>query len=285
MRRIFDMGDEMMTIPHSRQTGFTLIEAVMVIMITGIIAAAISVFMVGPVKGYFDTARRAEMTDIADTALRRMARDIQAALPNSVRVSGGVYLEFVPITAAGRYRTEKGTATTDDPLDFTAADSSFDVLGPPVTVSNGNLVVIYNLGQTGASVYDMTSSPANYHATNASGSVNKITFAAGVQFPLMSPGNRFQVVSTSVSYVCDLANARLMRYSGYAIQAAQPVSMSAAPLNTATAAVLATNVTACSISYASGAQERNGLATIRLAITEQGETVNLLQQVNVGNTP
>lgn len=256
-------------------------EAIIVIVITGIIAASISVFMVGPVKGYFDTARRAEMTDIADTALRRMARDLQNALPNSVRVSGGAFLEFVPIKAAGRYRAEKGTNAADDPLDFTTTDGSFDVLGPAVNVSSGDLVVIYNMGQTGASVYDLTSTPANYHATNAAGSVSKITFAAPVRFPYQSPGNRFQVVGTAITYACDLVNGHLMRYSDYAIQSAQPV---AAPAG-ATSAILASHVTACAISYASGVQERNGLVTVRLAITEQGETVDLLHQVNVVNAP
>ena len=268
-----------------RQQGFTLLEAVIVIVITGIIAGAISVFMVGPVKGYFDTARRADMSDAADTALRRMARDIQSALPNSVRVSGATYLEFVPIKTAGRYRAEKGISVSDDPLDFTVADSSFDVLGDAVSVTSGDKIVIFNMGQAGASVYDSVTTPVNFHATNASGNVSKITFASAVQFPFSSPGNRFQVVSTAVSYVCDTVNHRLMRYSGYVIQDSQPVSMGASPLSGATSAILASNVTTCSLSYTSGVLERNGLVTIRLAITEQGETVDLLHQVNVVNTP
>lgn len=275
-----------MTIAPRRQSGFTLAEAVIVIVITGIIAASISVFMVGPVKGYFDTARRAEMTDIADTALRRMARDLQNALPNSVRVSGGSFLEFVPIKAAGRYRAEKGTSAADDPLDFSTTDSSFDVLGPAVNVSSGDLVVIYNMGQTGASVYDLTSMPANYHATNAAGSVSKITFAAPLQFPYQSPGNRFQSVDTAVTYACDLANGSLWRYSSYSIQAAQPAGIiTLDSLDPVIKTLMASHVSACAMTYASGVQERNGLVTIRLAITEQGETVDLLHQVNVVNTP
>jgi len=39
--------------------GFTLIEMIVAMVITGIIAAMISVFMVAPIKGYQDTVRRA----------------------------------------------------------------------------------------------------------------------------------------------------------------------------------------------------------------------------------
>ena len=71
------------------QSGFTLAEAVIVIAITGIISAVVAVFIKAPVQSYFDASRRAEMTDIADTALRRISRDLRLALPNSVRVAGG----------------------------------------------------------------------------------------------------------------------------------------------------------------------------------------------------
>src|SRR6185503_18991127 len=70
-----------------REGGVTLIEMIMVIMITGILAAVSVVFLRGPVEGYVDVARRAELTDIADTALRRITRDLRTALPNSIRVT------------------------------------------------------------------------------------------------------------------------------------------------------------------------------------------------------
>ena len=38
--------------------------------------------------------RRAELTDAADVALRRMTREIRQALPNSLRVSGNC-IEFI----------------------------------------------------------------------------------------------------------------------------------------------------------------------------------------------
>ena len=258
---------------HRQQRGFT-----------GIIAAAISVFMVGPVKGYFDTARRAEMSDIADTALRRISRDLQNALPNSVRMSGTSFLEFVPIKYAGRYRAAIDTSGTSNPLDFSIADTSFDVLGAAPSVVNGDLIVIFNMGQPGASIYDAPSATVNYQA--ASGiSGNTITFSAAHQFPFASPGSRFQGVSTAVSYACDGAG-NLWRFSGYAIQTSQPASIAAlSGLAGVTKALVASNLTGCSMNYAADVQERNGLVTTNLTITEQGETVTLMHQAGVVNTP
>lgn len=62
-----------------RARGVTLIEMVIVISITAIIAGAVAVFIARPVEGYADATRRAELTDIADTALRRMTRDLRTA--------------------------------------------------------------------------------------------------------------------------------------------------------------------------------------------------------------
>ena len=77
--------------------GFTLVEMIIVIVITGIIGGMVAMFIRMPVQGYVDSARRAEMTDIADTALRRIGRDLRTAVPNSVRVPArGLDLHRIP---------------------------------------------------------------------------------------------------------------------------------------------------------------------------------------------
>ena len=43
-----------------RPRGFTLVEMIIVIVITGIIGGIVAIFLRAPVQGYVDSARRAE---------------------------------------------------------------------------------------------------------------------------------------------------------------------------------------------------------------------------------
>jgi MSHA biogenesis protein MshO len=284
--------------PHLSR-GFTLIEMIVVIVLTSIIASAVAVFIKLPVQGYVDTARRAEMTDIADTALRRMGRDLRLALPNSVRVTdGGATIEILLTKTGGRYRSEVDSASAGDILDFAVNnDPSFDQFGPFATgigqaIVAGDRVVVYNLGIPGADAYAGENTATISNPPTGVGALageNKINFAftlPTLKFPLESPGNRFQVVEGPVSYVCDTTTGRLTRYWGYPIQAAQPTAVTLPTLGGASA-LLATNVGAggCVFGYNPGITARSGLVDLTLIITQANESVRLYHEVHVTNVP
>jgi len=264
------------------QRGFTLIEAVIVIALTGIVAAMVAVFIREPVQGYFDTVRRAELTDVADTAARRIARDLHLALPNSVRSSNPLAIEFLLTRTGGRYRAELDTGA-EDVLDFTAADTNFDVLGPPLTFAAGDQIVVYNLGIPGADAYEGNSASTHNrraYAGSAGAPLSNVTLSSVNALPFASPGHRFQVVDSAVSYICDLGAGTLTRYSGYAITPVQGI-----PPVGGSSALLAKNVSACNFTYQSGVTQRSGLVAIELAITQDNETVSLHHEVHVSNVP
>jgi MSHA biogenesis protein MshO len=60
---------------------------IIVISITAIVASITAVFLRAPLQSYQDVQRRASISDTADTAFGFLKRDLQTALPNSVRVS------------------------------------------------------------------------------------------------------------------------------------------------------------------------------------------------------
>jgi MSHA biogenesis protein MshO len=270
--------------------GFTLAEAIIVIVITGILAAIAGVFITRPIQGYFDTQRRAQMSDIADTALRRIARDVQAALPNSVRIAGGCggtnscYLEFIPTVAGGRYRAELKSDGTGDKLDFTISDTSFDIIGPALTLPTGSLwLVVYNLGIPGADAYSGASAATDVRRaySGASGSVATISFTSSNRLPFESPSRRFQMVSQPVTYECapSAAGGELRRYQSYGFNSAQIAPPAGTPVR------LATQVTNCVFTYSQQASRRAGLLSMSLGLTQGGESVSLFSQVHVGNVP
>lgn len=275
----------------SRQRGFTLVEMIMVITITGIIGGIVAVFLQAPIKQYTDVVRRADMTDIADTALRRMSRDLRLALPNSVRVSGACNgtgsctLELIPTRSGGRYRAGSGggagcaASPGGEELDFTVADTCFGVLGTAPVVAAGDEVVVYNLGIPGADAYaGNTLATHNRRAASAVGNI--VTLTSSNALPFDSPGHRFHVVTSPVSYVCTPNSANpalgtLTRFSGHGWAAAA-----------GTGDLLAKNVSSCRFAYdANVVAQRSGLVTMQLGITEQGETVTLYNASHVSNQP
>src|SRR5688572_29733313 len=229
------------------QSGVTLLEMIIVISITAILAGVVAVFITRPVESYADAARRAELTDIADTALRRMTRDLRTALPNSIRttsVAGVVYLEFLQTSGGGRYRAQLDSGGGGDILDFSAADDRFDVIGQMPTFAGGESIVIYNLSNSGAdaNAYDLAS---NNRADYLSAAGGVLRVSAPIQFRFPSPGNRFQVVQSPVTYQCDPNGTRqLRRYWGYPIQAPQPT-----PPGAGSNALLASDVLGCTFTY------------------------------------
>lgn len=261
--------------------GFTLVEAIVVIAITGIVAAATASFIRAPIEGYVDAVRRAELTDLTDTALRRMTRDIRTALPNSIRITtaGGVtYLEYLQTSGGGRYRAEVDSSGAGNLLDFTAADSSFDVIGPMPALAAGDSIVVYNLNSAPLITTSNAYSGDN-RAAYASATASTITLGAAKLFPFSSPGKRFQVVQYAVTYACNPGAGELRRYWNYGITTAQPT-----PPATTNNALLAQNVTACSFTY-NEVNQRTAVLALNLQLTQGGESVRLFQQVHVNNVP
>ena len=276
---------------HSRERGVTLIEMVIVISITAIIAGAVSVFISRPVEGYADAARRAEMSDIADTALRRITRDLRTALANSIRITcvpsgcpaGSVYyLEYLQGSGGGRYRTEKDSSGAGLPLDFTAPAASFDVIGTMPALAAGDSIVIYNLAYSGTTANAYVGDNRALVNVGAS-TATTIALNAATHFPFSSPGKRFNVIQYAVTYACNQTTGQLRRYWGYGIVDPQPI-----PPAGGSNALLASNVAACSFTYApTGVAQRMGVVTLTLKIAESGSNdwIQLFQQVHVTNVP
>lgn len=278
----------------SPQDGFTLVEAVVAISILGIVGAMAAVFIKLPVMGYVSSSRRAELTDIADTAVQRLKRDLARAIPNTVRVktSGNTsYLEFMMAKTGGVYRASCSTTDCagEDILDFSSSDSSFEVLGGLNTAPvAGDYVVVFNLGVPGADAYAQdTIAPIAAGSTS-----NNVMFGAKI-FPFSSPSQRFQVMESDspVTYECAPSSSTdsgllsgtgtLKRYAGYGIQASQPTSFSSG-----SSAILAGRISHCSITPPEN-MTLPGMALVSISFTLAlgGESVTIYHEAHVNNVP
>jgi len=290
-----------------RDSGFTLIELILVILITGILAGILFTILRGPVQSSLDVQQRAELVGVAETALQRMAREVRLALPNSVRVTGGTAVEFLRTVDGGRYRER----APGDQFQPNRNSDSFDVLGGLVNATiidddgtnsndcitgNSDCLVIFNTGQP-ATVAEATSTGKSANAwlgisTNYDGNiatVSNVTTPAGDslsydnsdvpgwKFAFESPRQRFQVVDTPVSYIC--SGGEITRYDNYSIQPVQPVPPAVA------GNLLIDRVSACNFTYDPGTSTRVGLLTFSITISDGGQEITLLQQVQVENLP
>ena len=293
----------------SRHHGFTLVELIMVIVILGVIGGTVAVFMRAPIDAYFASARRAALTDVADTAVRRIARDVRKALPNSVRMAaaGNACIEFIPTKTGGRYRADNGGAG----LDFTTPDLTFNMLSQnsllpaDQRIAAGDLIAVYNLGIPGATAYNLDNTASVNAVVPESAAPNvetTITLAAATRFPLASGGQRFHVIPQNenvVGYACTgvgtsasgQGTGTLYRYTvnldlAYGQLTSCPAVAPVVNTNrVAAVAALATNVSSCTFDYSSADLQRNALLRINLRMTDQNESVNLYHEVHVNNTP
>lgn len=260
------------------QRGFTLIESVMVIAITGIVISLVAVFIVPATTAYFSSSARAQLGDQADTALRRMSRDLALALPNSARVSAsGMSVELIPVSGAARYAVESG-----DTLQFGVPDASFAIVGPALRLSHASQQLAwYNLG---AGIPDADAYTLSNVRTSSSGAGNATSVGiTGAALPtsLLAPPYRVYAIEPPVSYRCDIAAKTLTRHVGYGFNAVQPD-----PPAAGTSAVLARDVSACSFNFNAGTvAARYGLVTLQISLSRNNETVTLYHAVHVDNMP
>lgn len=183
-----------MTPSRTRQTGFTLIELIITIVVIGVMVMGIAGFIELGTKGYADTVDRQQLQNQARFVIEKLTREIRHAVPNSFTPTQEC-LSFYPIDYAGAY-------------------AALPVAG--ATSSEFKFIIVSNKGVSASALSDKRlvinpNSPNDLEGdTNQSISLNGVTEEGGVfniddpdfnqNTVINSVANRLYIYSDQVSY-------------------------------------------------------------------------------------
>ena len=288
-----------------RAAGFTLIELIVVIVISAAVAVFMVLFLDTPIESYFAQTRRSDLVDSAHRIGDAVTADARTALPNSMRVNAaGTALELLAAEGVARYygkgdKNASGGGQANEELTIGSAATVFGTLDSFTSQALPYQAPYLSIGNLGTAAYTAYNSATGV-MTPASTVVsvgpnpsltpppafvtaeNQVTLSAAMTFraagaPATQPSvHNAYLVSGPVSYVCN-ANAAnpaagtLKRYSGYAITRAQPVPPAGA------GALIAHDVSQCTIAIvpAPAGYAYGQLAILRVTLSSNGETLQV----------
>ncbi|MGB6488638.1 MAG: prepilin-type N-terminal cleavage/methylation domain-containing protein [Steroidobacteraceae bacterium] len=271
--------------------GFTLIELVVVIVISAIVAVFMVLFLDTPIESYFAQTRRSDLVDSAHRISDAVMVDARTALPNSMRVNAAATaLELLATTGVARYYGTGDNPSPGEELTIGSSIPSFGTIDPFSTQPLPYSAKYVSVGNLGTWAYNSATgvmTPAGDSikvivnpGTPPSQGENQVTFSPVMTFQNAPPSaHNAYLVSGPVSYVCNPNPANptagtLMRYSGYAVTPAQAVPPAG------TGALIAHDVSACTISIvpAPAGYPYGQLAILRVTLSNSGETLQVFLQ-------
>ncbi len=247
---------------NHRSSGFTLIEVVVALVISAILAGFVAMMVGVPVDAYMDQSERAQLTQSAATISRSLAQDLRNVLPNSVRirnVGDRSIIEMLQVDAmsfyvpAGAYEAAGQPANLDHEFASTPGDR-FRLYGR-VNIEPPLYLVTGHSGASGASAYEMQNViAAGFNLVEIAPGEDEITLSSGFAFTNVDSLRRMFWVSRPVTYICNADAGTLRVYRDYPITSNMPTSEASSQLSSSSArsALLADNLASCSFTCGAG---------------------------------
>jgi MSHA biogenesis protein MshO len=220
------------------QSGFTLVELVISVVISGILAVGTISYISGTVDEIDSARTRNQLASAGRTAIDRLALELHNALPNSIRVKditagGRECIEFVSVLGATTYINPSfggSNLSSFTVVDFIEnalvtipanANGVFGVIYPRTTARlylDGENAPVRSTLHSITSIVDITSPPSAASIEN----LTTINIDPAGRYRRRSPNERFFVVSQPVSFC--VVGDKLYRYSNYGFLENQTVS-------------------------------------------------------------
>lgn len=247
---------------HRRYSGMTLIELVVALTVTAIIASFSVTLISAPPATIEASTRRATLGENATQTMMQVERDWRNALPNSLRfrsTAGVLAVEYLAVLDAAVLFRDDIAVPANQRLTTGVPDTQFETLGAfsqltkPID-STALYVAVHHTGAAGANAWalaNVITAPGTRVQIDAGSfpGQDQVQLTPATSFTSVGAARRVYILSGPVTYLCNPVNGTLARYSGYTIAANQALRDTDAELLGAGAArsVVATGIANCRI--------------------------------------
>jgi len=270
----------------NQQTGLTLVELVVTIVLMGILAGGTVAYVVSSTQSYVDTATRNQLSAIARLTTTRLELEIGNAVPNSLRVTtpsaGNQCIEFFPVEDVTRYIS----------VNFNAAASSLTVkpFAKGGSMSGKKFPTIFPID---ASELFAQSSPGpmgviTSYSQSVVSDVETLTLDSSHLFEPGTNRQRIYLAGEPVSFC--VQGQKMYRYKGYGVKSAQctPATASCLPTTPPNRAVVSdqiANTSYTAFEYVAANLQRNGLVRLNLNFSDGNESLLIQHEIQLNNAP
>lgn len=285
-----------------KQSGFTLVEIIVVIAIMGIIGGLSALIIGRSLDAYAALERREKLQTSIRLAVERISREVRKSLPNSICVhdmtscvsTAEDRFYFIPVKDSGRYQDRPGSYPASGgilrdrlPVAPLSRDR-FDVLSTDgnnrLDIASNDWIVVYNLNNI--DVYNGTNNVRNQvnaivqkdinNTAPTADDIDQIQFSGNQSFANHSPSRRFHIIENNNVTLFYLNGTDLFRATS---------SFAAPNTPASTPRLLMENVQSCTFTYTPGSPQRAGLLKIDITVSSQGEQVQVIHNAHIYYTP
>jgi MSHA biogenesis protein MshO len=276
---------------YSNQRGFTIIEIVIALLVSSILAIGIVGYIGDAVEGFATSGTRNKLATSGRNVVDRVAMELHNAVPNSIRVStaqgtGDQCLEFIPFTGASNYRDAPFTGsggTEFEAIDFNPVLTLASPANREAVIYPINTQDLYDGGSPGPrALID------EIEDTGGADGIVTVRLDATHRFSRRSPVERFYVADQPVSFCVE--GGQMFRYENYGFQSTQCTPDTAACLpETAPDRTLISlsidNASLTAFEILPATLRRNAIISLDLNFTEAGDDVRIKHEVLMRNVP